>query len=79
MNLTLQDVNLSPLKLHSVAPHSRLSVGKRKVNQVEKAMSDKVAKALKCNPDQLASPNYVPEFSTDTEKKEMTWTTLLAK
>ena len=28
---------------------------------------------------QLASPNYVPEFSTDTEKKEMTWTTLLAK
>ena len=50
LNSTLQDLDLSPLKLHSVAPHSRLSVGKRKFNQVEKAMSDKVPKALKLNP-----------------------------
>ena len=57
LNSTLQNLNLSPLKLHSAAPHSRLSVGKSKVNQVEKAVSDKVAKALKLNPDQLASPD----------------------
>ena len=43
LNSTLQDLDLSPLKLLSVAPHSRLSVGKKKVNQVEKAMSDKIA------------------------------------
>ena len=29
---------------------------------------DTVAKALKLNPDQLASSDYVPELSTDTEK-----------
>ena len=40
-----------------------------KVTQVEKPMSDKVAKALKLNPDQLATLDYVPEFSTDKEKK----------
>ena len=28
LNLTLQDLDLSPMKLHSVAPYSRLSVGK---------------------------------------------------
>ena len=38
LNPTLQDLNLSPLKLHSVAPYSRLSVGKTKVNQMEEAM-----------------------------------------
>ena len=32
-------------------------------------MSDKVAKAVKLNPDQLASPDYVPASSTDIEKK----------
>ena len=40
-----------------------------KVTQVEKPMPDKVAKALKLNPDQLATLDYVPEFSTDIEKK----------
>ena len=79
LNSTLQDLDLSPLKLHSVAPHSRLFVGKKKVNQVEKTMSDKVAWALKLSPDQLASPDYVLKFTTDIEKKQMTWTTLLAK
>ena len=68
LNSTLQDLYLPPLILHSVA-HSVLSVGKRKVSQVEKAMSVKVAKAVKFNPDQLASPDYIPEFSTDIEKK----------
>ena len=40
-----------------------------KVTQVEKPMPDKVAKALKLNPDQLATLDYVPEFSTDIQKK----------
>lgn len=67
LNSTLQDLDLSPLKLHSVAPHSRLSVGKRKINQTETAMSEKAVKALKLNPDQLAFPDYVHEFSNDIQ------------
>ena len=31
LNLTLRDLDLSPLKLHSVAPHSRLSVRQIKI------------------------------------------------
>ena len=46
---------------------------------MEKAMSYKVAKALKLNPDQPASPDYLPEYSTGIEKKQMAWTTLLTK
>ena len=56
LNSTLQDLDLSPLKLHSVAPHSRL-LEKGRSTRWRKLMSDKVAKALKLNPDQLASPD----------------------
>ena len=49
MNNALCELDLSPLKVHSVDPHSKTSLGKRKLKQVEGTFTKKLASVLKVN------------------------------
>ena len=40
LDSTLEDINVSPMKLHSVAHHSRISHGKRKLSQVQEKFKE---------------------------------------
>ena len=46
LNASLEDIEVSPIKLHSLPKHAKLSHGKQKLAQVKKAFSKKVAKVL---------------------------------
>ena len=41
LNTTLNELDISPVKLHSVVQHSKPTLGKRKLKQVEGAVSKK--------------------------------------
>ena len=49
LNNNLCELDLSRLKVHSVAPLSKTSLGKRKLNQLESAFTKKLASVLKVN------------------------------
>ena len=49
LNSTLCDLEVSPLKVHSVKSSSKPAVGKRKLKQVEQAVSKKTCNSFKCN------------------------------
>ena len=53
LNSTLNELNISPVKLHSVAQHSKPTLGKRKLKQVEGAVSKKLATVLKFDESEL--------------------------
>ena len=44
LNASLEDIGVSPIKLHFLPKHAKLSHGKRKLAQVKEALSKKVAK-----------------------------------
>ena len=46
LNALLEDIEVLPIKLHSLPKHAKLSNGKRKLAQVKEGFSKKVAKAL---------------------------------
>ena len=49
MNNTLCELDLSRLEVLSVAPHSKTSLGKRKLKKVEGAFTKNIASVLKVN------------------------------
>ena len=43
LNALLEDIEVSPIKLHSLPKHAKLSHGKRKLAQVKEGFSKKVS------------------------------------
>ena len=53
LNNTLNELDISPVKVHSVATHSKLALGKRKLKQVEDVITKKLVSALKVDQTEL--------------------------
>ena len=53
LNSTLNGLDISPVKLHSVAQHSKPTLGERKLKQVEGAVSKKLDTVLKVDESEL--------------------------
>ena len=72
LNLTLQELDISPLKIHTVASHSKSSWGKWKLKQVECAVSRKIAKALSV--DETSLSVKITSSKNKERWKNMIWT-----
>ena len=68
LNSTLNDLDLSPIKLHSIAPHSKPILGKRKLKEVEGAITKKLASVLKVNENEIET-NEQSNINKETQSK----------
>ena len=55
LNSTLEDLELTPLKLHGISSHSKVKYGKRNLEQVNTEVTKKIATALKLDPEHLVT------------------------
>ena len=76
LDITLEDIDVSPIKLHSVPKHSRASYGKRKLDQVKTKLTEKqsnilnvVAETIDVMPDQLMDNEEAESDYCNTERK----------
>ena len=68
LNATLNELDVSPLKLHAVAQHSKASHGKRKLKQANEALSKKFASVLEMESEQLV-PRFENPLQNDLIEK----------
>ena len=69
LNSTLNELNISPVKLHSVAQHSKPTLGKRKLKQVEGAVPKKLATVLKVDESELEVDGNQKNLEKDIQSK----------
>ena len=66
LNSSFNELDISPVKLHSVAQHSEPTPGKRKLKQVEGAVSKKLATILKVDESELEADGNQKYLEKDT-------------
>ena len=69
INISLGELDVSPLKLHSIPPHSKVIQGKRKLKQATAAFSSKVASALQLQSSDLLEEKE-PTKTSETLKQD---------
>ena len=69
LNSPLNELDISPVKLHSVAQHSKPTLGKRKLKQVEGAVSKKLATVLKVDESELEADGNQKSLEKDIQSK----------
>lgn len=82
----LDDHGVSPVKLHGIASHSRVTYGKRKFRQVKEkpqeqqsSVQEKLSTIIKVTPETLESPpEEQPESLEDLKQKAKDLDTLVA-
>ena len=56
LNSTVCEIEVSPIKVHSVKSSNKPSLGKRRLKQVEKAVNKKIATVLNVTESDLVAP-----------------------
>ena len=64
----LSEIDVSPLKLHSIPPHSKIIQGKRKLKQATHAFTKKVASVLDIDTSDLIEEKDQSEISKELKK-----------
>lgn len=84
LNSSFTEEDISPLKLHSVAQHSRAGYGKRKMLQIQNKLKEKqtqikesIADVLYMDPKELDSVTELSMTSTETQAKAKDMDTML--
>ncbi|XP_071839778.1 uncharacterized protein [Apostichopus japonicus] len=86
LDSSLDDYGVSPVKLHGIASHSRVTYGKRKFQQVKEklqeqqsSVQEKLSKIIKVTPEKLESPpEEQPESLEELKQKAKDLDTLVA-
>ena len=69
-NSTLNELGISPVKLHSVAQHLKPTLGERKLKQVEGAVSKSLASVLKIDESELEASGNPKSLKKDIQSND---------
>ena len=69
LNNVLNELDISPVKLHSVATHSKPTLGKRKLKQVEDVVTKKLVSVLKVDQTELKEEYFQNNIPAESRSK----------
>ena len=69
LNNTLYVFDISPVKVHSVATHSKLALGKKKLKQVEDVITKKLVSVVKVDQTELKEEYVQNNIPAETQSK----------